>query len=165
MADRGLDELIAELAQARERLQAIYAKLGHAREKTVPRIGRTDDAALVVAGYLETWYTVLETFFVRVSGYFENNLPSARWHSALLENMTLELEGLRARVVGERNLVRLRELLRFRHFRRYYVEMEYDWARIDFLLATLDEAHPAVMSDLEAFRAFLRDVRDRAGDD
>jgi hypothetical protein len=46
-------------------------------------------------------------------------------------------------------------LLRFRHFR---------WTRIDFLLATLDDAHPAVLSDLEAFGAFLRDVRDRAGD-
>ena len=77
--------------------------------------------------------------------------------------MTLDIEGLRARVVGERNLVRLRELLRFRHFRRYYVEMEYDWARIDFLLTTLDDAHPVVLGDLEAFDAFLRDVRDRTG--
>ena len=163
MSERGLDELIAELAQARDRLRAIYAKLGRARETTLPRIGRTDDGALVVAGYLETYYTVLETFFVRVSGFFENNLPPGRWHSALLENMTLEIEGLRARVVGERNLGRLRELLRFRHFRRYYVEMEYDWARIDFLLATLDGAHPAVLSDLDRFATFLRQVRDCAG--
>lgn len=163
MSERGLDELIAELAQARDRLRAIYAKLGRARETTLPRIGRTDDGALVVAGYLETYYTVLETFFVRVSGYFENNLPPGRWHSALLENMTLQIEGLRARVVGERNLVRLRELLRFRHFRRYYVEMEYDWARIDFLLATLDGAHPTVLSDLDRFATFLCQVRDRTG--
>ena len=163
MSERGLDELIAELAQARDRLRAIYAKLGRARETTLPRIGRTDDGALVVAGYLETYYTVMETFFVRVSGYFENNLPPGRWHSALLENMTLQIEGLRARVVGERNLLRLRELLRFRHFRRYYVEMEYDWARIDFLLATLDGAHPTVLSDLDRFATFLCQVRDRTG--
>lgn len=77
--------------------------------------------------------------------------------------MTLEIEGLRARVVGERNLFRLRELLRFRHFRRYYVEMEYDWARIDFLLATLDDAHPTALSDLDRFATFLCQVRDRAG--
>ena len=163
MPERGLDELIAELAQARRRLRAIYAKLGNARESALPRLGRTDDSALIVAGYLETYYTVLETFFVRVSGYFENNLPPARWHSALLENMTLEIEGLRARVVGDLNLVRLRELLRFRHFRRYYVEMEYDWTRIDFLLATLDAAHPTVLRELDAFDAFLREVRGRTG--
>ena len=41
--------------------------------------------------------------------------------------------------------------------------MEYDWARIDFLLATLDNSHPAVLSDLGAFGAFLRQVRDRTG--
>jgi hypothetical protein len=161
--ERGIDELIAELAQARERVEAIYSKLGHARDSTLPRIGRTDDSALVVAGYLETYYTALETFFVRVSGYFENDLPQGRWHSTLLEKMNLEIEGVRTKVVGDRNLVRLRELLRFRHFRRYYVEMEYDWARIDFLLATLDAAHPSVLADLQAFDTFLRAVRDHAG--
>ena len=157
--DRNLDELIAELAQAQERAQAIYAKLRNARDTTLPRIGRTDDGALIVAGYLETYYTVLETFFVRVSGYFENDLTPARWHTALLEKMNLEIEGIRTKVVGDGNLVRLRELLRFRHFRRYYVEMEYDWARIDFLLGTLDGAHPAVLNDLGAFGAFLRELR------
>ena len=159
-SDRSLGELIAELAQARQRVQAIYAKLRNARDMTLPRIGRTDDGALIVAGYLETYYTVLETFFVRVSGFFENDLAPARWHTELLEKMNLEIDGIRAKVVGDNNLVRLRELLRFRHFRRYYVEMEYDWARIDFLLATLDAAHPAVLADLQAFDAFLRAVRD-----
>ena len=162
-SDRGIDELIAELAQAKERVQAIYAKLRNARDTTLPRRGRTDDGALIVAGYLETYYTVLETFFVRVSGYFENDLAPARWHTALLEKMNLEIEGIRAKVVGDGNLVRLRELLRFRHFRRYYVEMEYDWARIDFLLATLDAAHPPVLTDLQAFDTFLRAVRDHTG--
>ena len=129
----------------------------------LPRIGRTDDSSLVVAGYLETYYTALETLFVRVSGYFDSDLPQGCWHAILLEKMNLEIEGIRAKVVGDRNLVRLRELLRFRHFRRCFVEMEYDWARIDFLLATLDEAHPTVLSDLGAFGAFLGEVRDRTG--
>ena len=44
---------------------------------------------------------------------------------------------------------------------RYYVEMEYDWARVDFLLSTLDAAHPAVLTDLQAFDTFLRPVRDQ----
>ena len=41
--------------------------------------------------------------------------------------------------------------------------MKYDWARIDFLLATLDAAHPSVLADLQAFDAFLRAVRDHVG--
>ena len=78
-SDRSLDELIAELAQAMQRVQAIYTKLRNARDTTLPRIGRTDDGALIVAAYLETYYTVLETFFVRVSGFFENDLAPACW--------------------------------------------------------------------------------------
>ena len=87
LPERRIDELIAELAQARERVETIYSKLRHARDTTLPSIGRTDDSALVVAGYLETYYTALETFFVRVSGYFENDLPQGRWHTTLLEKM------------------------------------------------------------------------------
>ena len=113
-AERAIDELTAELERARERVEAIYSKLGQARDTTLPRIGRTDDSALVVAGYLETYYTALETFFVRVSGYFESDLPQGCWHAILLEKMNLEIGGIRAKVVGDRNLVRLRELLRFR---------------------------------------------------
>ncbi len=73
--ERAIDELIAELERARERVEAIYSKLGQARDTTLPRIGRTDDSALVVAGYLET--------FVRVSGFFENDLAQGRWHATL----------------------------------------------------------------------------------
>ena len=98
--EHGIDELIAELAQARKRVEAIYSKLGHARDTTLPRIGRTDDSALIVAGYLETYYTALETFFVRVSGYFENDLPQGRWHAILLEKMNLEIEEIRTKVGG-----------------------------------------------------------------
>ena len=84
------------------------------------------DSALVVAGYLETYYTALETFFVRVSGYFESDLPQGCWHAILLEKMNLEIGGIRAKVVGD---------LKPRPPPRV-APLSYDWARIDFLLAT-----------------------------
>lgn len=154
-AEKSLQELGAELALTTTRLDQIAAKLGNARVHILPAMGRTDDAALIVAGYIETYYTALETFFMRVSQHFENNLPADRWHSALLEKMRLSIHGEREAVLQERTLSGLRELLRFRHFRRYYVEMEYDWTRIDFLLAILDDLHPRVLADLSRFGAFL----------
>lgn len=164
MAEHDLDELRAESAQATDRLRTIYDKLRWARDESLPKVGRTDDGALIVAGYLETYYTALETFFLRVSQYFENNLGHDRWHSELLENMNLAIEGLRERVVGDRTLSRLRELLRSRHFRSYYVEMEYDWTRIDFLLKVIDGAHHAVPANLESFGAFLGRLAERVAD-
>ena len=67
MAQYDLDELRAELQQAMRRIKMIYEKLGNARRETVSIIGRNDDTALMVAGYIETYYTALETFFMRVS--------------------------------------------------------------------------------------------------
>jgi hypothetical protein len=118
VADPRLAELRAEIEHCRRRLEAIVGKLARARRETIPTIGKTDDSALIVAGYLETYYTTLETLFVRVSQHFENSLPPNRWHSALLEKMALSIPGLREPAVSEANLPRLRELLRFRHFRR-----------------------------------------------
>ena len=155
MDRREANELRAEYAQAARRIRAIYEKLGEARRGSIARLGRTHDAALIAAGYLETYCTALETFFLRVSQFFENNLQPERWHTALLDKMTLAIPGIRAAVVSENNLSRIKELMRFRHFRRYDAAMDYDWARIDFLIATLDAAHPTVVSDLDAFGEFL----------
>lgn len=163
MAEHGLAELRAEIEHTDRRLEAVIAKLAHARRESIPAIGRNDDSALIVAGYLETYYTTLETLFVRVSQHFENSLPRDRWHSALLEKMALSIPGLRAPLVGAANLSRLRELMRFRHFRRYYLEMDWNWRRLDFLLDTLDAAHPSVLEDTRAFATFLSGLEEAAG--
>jgi Uri superfamily endonuclease len=78
------------------------------------------NAALIVAGLLDNYYTCLETVFLRISHFFENELSSDHWHSDLLEKMTIRIEGVRIPAVSESNQGNLIELLKFRHFRRYY---------------------------------------------
>ena len=115
-------------------------------------------SALIVAGLLENYYTCLETIFLRVSQSFENSLDSARWHNDLLRKMTLEIEGVRAAAVSEEAFSPLFELLKFRHFKRYYFELEYDWERLDFLVSKLRGVHPLVTRDLERFVRFAREL-------
>jgi hypothetical protein len=62
--------------------------------------------------------------------------------------------------VSEGNNGALLELQKFRHFRRYYFELEYDWDRLDFILKKLEAAHPVAIADLERFVAFLRSLKD-----
>lgn len=164
MGKNELNELLAEHAQATRRVRVIYDRLGEARRDSIAKLAGTHDAALIAAGYLETYYTALETFFLRVSQFFENNLQPDRRHAALLDKMTLAIPGLRAPVVSERSLSRLKELMHFRRFRRCDVAMDYDWTRIDFLIATLDAAHPIVMDDLAAFGEFLTKLGEAAGE-
>jgi hypothetical protein len=53
--------------------------------------------------------------------------------------MTLQIPGLREKVLSDKTSRDLGELLKFRHFKRYYFEFEYDWDCIDFLLKKVEE--------------------------
>lgn len=54
----------------------------------------------------------LSTLFLRISQFFENSLESSRWHTDLLDKMTLHITGIRERVVP---MVK-KDLGRFRTF-------------------------------------------------
>ncbi len=148
-------ELTALVALHRQRLEAVRDALEDALADEIVRLGRTPASALIAAGLLKNYYTCLETVFLRISQHFENDLAPDRWHKDLLEKMTLEIEGVRVAAVSETALSPLSELLRFRHFKRYYVELEYDWDRLDFLIAKLRQAHPLVTRDLGRFERFM----------
>ena len=90
----------------------------------------------------------------RISQSFDNNLDAARWHNDLLQKMTLEIDGVRTAAVSEETFSPLFELLKFRHFKRYYFEPEYDWDRLDYLVTKLRQVHPLVARGLERFVRF-----------
>ena len=151
-------ELIALVRAHRERLDAVHAAVERALANEIAQLGRTPVSALIVAGLLENYYTCLETIFLRISQHFENRLDPARCHNDLLQKMTLEIEGVRPAAVSEAAFSPLFELLKFRHFKRYYFELQYDWERLDFLVAKLRQVHPLVVRDLERFAAFVGEV-------
>ena len=42
--------------------------------------------------------------------------------------------------------------MRFRDFKRYYLELDYDWPRLRYLLSVLRRCLPLVRAELTAFR-------------
>lgn len=154
----------AELISVLEKQLVITDRLCDSIEaaitRDVPRIGRTGNAAVMVAGLLESYYTCLETAFQKISQHFENHLDPARWHADLLEKMTLKIGGVRIAAVSDPAFGPLLELQRFRHFKRYYFELEFDWERIDFLLAKLRAVQPIVKADLQRFCEFIRQLNE-----
>ena len=151
-------ELAALIRQNRERLETIRSSIEDALDQEIAQLGKTARAALIVAGLLENYYTCAESIFLRISQYFENRLEPARWHADLLQKMTLDIEGVRPRAVDLRDLPALRELLRFRHFKRNYFDLDYDWDRIDFLVKKVRQVHPGLGQSLDRFEGFLRDL-------
>jgi hypothetical protein len=125
-------------------------------DRDVSLLGRTGNAAVMIAGLFENYYTCLETAFQKISQHFENHLESGRWHAELLSKMTLGIEGLRIPAVSETDYPALLELQRFRHSKRYYFDLDYDCDRLDFMRKKLNSAHPVVVADLRVFMEFLR---------
>ncbi len=153
-------ELGALVRTHQQRLEAVRRSIEHALGDEIVQLGKTPRSALIIAGLLENYYTCLETIFLRISQHFENRLDPARWHNDLLQKMTLEIEDVRVAAVSEAAFAPLFELLKFRHFKRYYFELEYDWDRLDYLVAKMRQAHPLVMEDLTRFARFIRAAGD-----
>ena len=122
-------------------------------------LGCKNTSAIVVAEFLVDYYTCLETCFLRISQFFENNLRKEQWHADLLEKMTLRVEGLREPVISDRTQALLSELMKFRHFRRYYFELEYDWDKLNYLQKKFAEIRPRVDQELQDFKEFLRTLQ------
>lgn len=112
---------------------------------------------VLLADLVTDYYTCLETGFVRISKLFENHVDP-RWHKSLLERMALEIPAIRARVLAEDTFACLDELMRFRHFRRYYFDRRYERERMALLEKTFLRSLPLVRRDLAAFLAFLEEL-------
>jgi len=155
MSGRGLDpELVAEQIDLAFRvlddMEAFLAERGVPAENAPApdRAGR-----IVIAQILENTYTAIETALLRISQGFDNNLNAERWHADLLDKMLLEKKGVRPRVLSDQSHGLLTELMRFRHFKRYYLELDHDWEKLRYLLSVLRRCLPLARAELSAFRA------------
>ena len=81
-----------------------------------------------------------------------------KWHSDLLRKMTLKIDGLRNAVISDETYATLLEFMKFRHFKRYYFEFEYDWDKLRFLEKKYTQVKPMLEKDLNRFEAFLNEL-------
>ena len=149
-----LIEEIRKSVQALEKIERFF-------DRTVSGIGDaapSEEKAVVIAELLAKYYTCLETAFLRVSQFFESSLSRERWHADLLDKMTLDVEGVRAAVIRDETRDILLELLKFRHFTRYYYDVSYDWDRLEFLMKKFKQVRPMVHADVARFLSFLREM-------
>ena len=154
---KAVEELIKVIERNRAVLKRIdtfytqYRKDEDISEQKVPQ-------AIVIADTLSNYYTCLETIFLRISQFFENRLVKSKWHQDLLEKMTLEVDDTRVPVITDKTYHHLLELLKFRHFKRYYFDFDYDWDKLRFLDIKFQKASCLVEKDLDRFVTFLREI-------
>ena len=153
-ANNAIQSLRGEIAQSLsvvKRLEDYFVNFQATRLVSA----KTTDEAMITAQSLTNYYTCLETLFFRISQFFENGLESERWHQSLLSKMVLEIPDCRPRVISDVTHQALSELLKFRHFTRYYFELNYDWDKLHFLIKKFNEVHVVVRKEIQDFDAWL----------
>jgi len=158
--DNPAAEIAGEIVSQIRVLTELYDYLHHILTDDVIREGKSRKNGLVVAGLLENYYTAAETVMFRIAQAFGNSVDGNRWHADLLHRLHIEVGGVRPRVLSDASYADLDELRRFRHFKRYYYRVEYDWDKLDFLVGKLQHLHPQFLGELEAFRRFASELEE-----
>jgi hypothetical protein len=154
-----LEVLSGEITNTLKIIGVLYDKYKRFLSEELKNLGKKPITAAYLADIFNSFYTCLETLFLRISKYFENQLENERWHQDLLDKMTIEIPDIRIAAISSESFGKLKELLRFRHFRRYYFEMEYDWDKLDYLQKKFVELERPIKRDLERFHDFLKTLK------
>jgi hypothetical protein len=111
-----------------------------------------DSAAL----NLHHLYSGLERLFEQIASIVDQTMPSTHdWHRALLQQMTVEVTGLRPQVLSEGAATALDEYLRFRHVVRNVYAFNLDPERVRQLTANVRPVVDQASAELRAFADFL----------
>lgn len=111
--------------------------------------------AVLLADILCNTYTCIETILFRISRVFENHLDPNQWHKELLRKMHIDVPNIRKAVISRDSYQLLDELRRFRHFKRYYYDFDYDWSRLDYLRLIYERLLPLIKDELCNYNDFL----------
>lgn len=109
-----------------------------------------------IGDIVHDFYTGAERIFEKIAPELNGGVPGGpAWHRELLQNMTLDLPGIRPHVISGRTAQLFAEFLRFRHLFRNLYGFELEWPRLRSLVARLPEAWGALEGDLQGFLRFL----------
>ena len=119
--------------------------------------GSDEELDWAALGYtIHNIYSLLESYFLRVSKFFENSLDPLSRHRDLIQHMMLDIEGVRPAIFGRELAGRIDELRSFRHVFRNIYQSELDPKRVELVQQSLDSTLSAFT---KAHREFINKVK------
>jgi hypothetical protein len=143
--------LIAEIKTEVEKLEKLVQRLATQQ-------GRVDDEEISesAALRLHNFYTGCERVFKLIAAEVNGVLSqSLDWHKRLLNQLALEVPGIRPAVISSATKSALEELLNFRHLIRNIYGFELKSERVKELVQMTVELFPRLAKEIEAFNEFL----------
>jgi len=151
--------LKADIAADLQAIADIYSSLN-----AYPDNLTSQEQVIVVAYYLHNLYCAFESIFQRVAEVFENQIPDrAAWHAGLLRLMTLDIEGIRPRLISPTAYDSLDELRRFRHLFRSAYRLRLDAERLALARRKAQILETVYRADMDRFLAFLDSLLEAGG--
>lgn len=112
-----------------------------------------------VALNLHGFYSSVERIFERIAITIDDTVPSgANWHQELLNQMTIEVPGIRPAVISSKVKDQLEEYRGFRHIVRNVYAYHFNPEKIENLVAGLTLLFSKFDAELKSFADFLRNV-------
>ncbi len=146
-----IQTLKAEIAADQKVIAEIFGELAAYGDRLTDH-----ERIIVVAYYLHNLYCAFESIFQRIAEVFENHVSDqGRWHAELLHRMTLDIEGIRPRLLSDHAYDCLDELRRFRHLFRSAYRMRLDAERLALVYRKAQALEHVYQADIERFLAFL----------
>lgn len=161
MKSERLRGLQAELVADAEVFGRLVEKYGLAKAK-LARIEPDELDRVGLAYTIVNLYSLMESYFLRVAKFFENDIDRSSWHRDLVRRMTLSIEGIRPAVLSEEEARTIDELRAFRHVFRHMYQSELDPDKLELVesrtpraIAAFEAAHERLLAIL---RALLEEV-------
>jgi hypothetical protein len=112
-----------------------------------------------VALNLHSIYSGLERIFERIATAIDGSIPSGtNWHRELLNQMAIEVPGVRPAVISSDLKEKLEEYLGFRHVVRNVYTYRLNPEKIEGLVLRLNTMLAKVETDLMGFAKFLQSI-------
>ena len=154
MATGNFQLIISEIKTQLQKIELVQEKVLERRKELAERRAVVyEGTAWVVHNY----YSSIEELLRLVAAAFENNITDvSRWHSELIDRMTLDIEGIRPALLSSETSVVLHRLRAFRHFMRHAYDVELDPTELQSNIDRVIEVHPLIKADVERFLEVLQ---------
>ncbi len=118
-----------------------------------------DDRTIILRGkasIFHDFYSGAERIFKRIADEINGGIPAGdAWHRELLNDMRLDMPGLRPPVISEETYKLLFDFLSFRHKFRNLYGFDLEFEKIAEIEAKFPAAHQNFVADMQALLRFL----------
>lgn len=112
-----------------------------------------------VAFNLHGFYSGIEEIFEIIANGIDNELPSGnRWHKDLLDQVSIEITGIRPIIISGNTKKQLIEFLAFRHLIRDIYTFEIKPEKLGKLVEMLSQTFENFKKDVNEFLIFLEKI-------